>query len=195
VQNTPAAFVKSVKVNTVDNRKARLLFLLLVLKQATVLKALAWLLIAKEPIHCLHSKWTRISKDIMNTKKSTVDTYNGQALEAVPELKSVVDKYAVCVMLGDEIVGHLKKGRTGRFAKTVFYFLRADEKCSCTAIVKGKAVNLGDGEGMQVPCILHFKGTNKFIDVLRQQLQTFQTFQTDDRFVACLLSFFVYAVK
>ena len=61
----------------------------------------------------------------------------------------MVDKYAVCVMLGDEIVGHLKKGRTGRFAKTVFYFLRADEKGSCTAIVKGKAVNLGDGEGMQ----------------------------------------------
>ena len=66
-----------------------------------------------------------------------------QALKAVPEPKNVVDKYVVCVMLGDKIVGHLKKGRTGRFAKTVFYFLRADEKGSCTAIVKGKAVNLG----------------------------------------------------
>ena len=65
----------------------------------------------------------------------------------------------------------LKKGRTGGFAKTVFYFLRADEKGSCIAIVKGKAVNLGDGEGMQVPCTLHFKGTTKFIDVLRQQFQ------------------------
>ena len=74
-------------------------------------------------------------------------------------------------MLSDEIVGHLKKGRTGRFAKTVFYFMRADEKGSCTAIVKGKAVNLGDGEGMQVSCTLHFKGTTKFIDVLQQQLQ------------------------
>ena len=90
-----------------------------------------------------------------------------QALKAVPEPKNVVDKYAVCVMLGAEIVGHLKKGRTGRFAKTVFYFLKG----SCTAIVKGKAINLGDGEGMQVPCTLHFKGTTKFIDVLRQQLQ------------------------
>ena len=44
--------------------------------------------------------------------------------------------------------GYLKKGRTGRFAKTVFYFLRADEKGSCTAAVKGKAVNLENGEGM-----------------------------------------------
>ena len=77
--------------------------------------------------------------------------------------------HAVCVMLiRDEIVGHLKKGRTGRFAKTVFYLLRADKKGSCTALVKGKAVNPWDGE---VPCTLHFKGTAKFIDVLRQQLQ------------------------
>ena len=94
-----------------------------------------------------------------------------QALKAIPEPKNVVDKYAVCVMLGDEIVGHLKKGRTGRFAKTVFYFLRADEKGLCVAIVKRKAVNFGDGEGMQVLCTHHFKGTTKFIDVLRQQLQ------------------------
>ena len=71
-----------------------------------------------------------------------------QALKAVLEPENVVDKYALCVMLGDEIIGHLKKGRTGRFAKTVFYFLRADEKGSCTAKVKGKAVNLGDGTGM-----------------------------------------------
>ena len=95
-----------------------------------------------------------------------------QALKAVREPKHVADKCAVCAMLGEEIVGHLKKGRTRRFAKTVFYFLRADEKGSCTAIVNGKAVNLGDGETMQVPCTLHFNGTaTKFIDVLRQQLQ------------------------
>ena len=35
----------------------------------------------------------------------------------------------------------------GRFAKTVFYFLRADAYSSYTVIIKGKAVNLGDGEG------------------------------------------------
>ena len=44
-------------------------------------------------------------------------------------------------------------------------------KGSFIAIVKGRAVNLGDGEGMQVPCTLHFKGTTKFTDVLRQQIQ------------------------
>ena len=64
-------------------------------------------------------------------------TKNGTKENACP--KNVVDKYAVCLMLGDEIVGHLKKGRTGRFAKTVFYFLRADQKGSCTAITLGMA--------------------------------------------------------
>ena len=69
------------------------------------------------------------------------------------------------------MVYDLKKGRTGRFAKTFFDFFRADMKGSCIAIVKSKAVNLGDGEGIQVPCTLHFKEATKFIDVLRQQLQ------------------------
>ena len=41
---------------------------------------------------------------------------------------------------------------------TCFYFLRADKKNDCTVVVTGKAINRGDGEGMQVPCTLNFKG-------------------------------------
>ena len=37
-----------------------------------------------------------------------------QAPKAVLEAKNVVDKCAGCVMLGDEIVGHLKKGSLNR---------------------------------------------------------------------------------
>ena len=34
------------------------------------------------------------------------------------------DKFAVAVIGGSEsVVGHLMKGKTGRFAKTIFYFL------------------------------------------------------------------------
>ena len=77
-------------------------------------------------------------------------------LKAKIELTNIVDKYAVCVLLHDRVVGHLKRGKSGRFAKTIFYFLRADTYSSCTVIIKGKAVNLGDGEGMQVPCKLKF---------------------------------------
>ena len=89
-----------------------------------------------------------------------------ETLKAVPQATNVVDEYAVCIVLGDEIVGHLKEGKTGRFAGTISYFLWGDKKGPCAAIVKGKAVNFGDGEGMQVPCTLHFKGTKKFINAL-----------------------------
>ena len=67
---------------------------------------------------------------------------------------NVVDKYAVCVKKNNMIVGHLPLGKNGRFAKTIFYFLRADIYAKCKVIITGKEVNLGDGEGMQVPCLL-----------------------------------------
>ena len=78
----------------------------------------------------------------------------------------------MCVLSGDDIVGHLKKEKNGQFAKTVFYFLRGDKDCSCSVIVRGKPINLGDGEGMQVPCTLHFMGQKAFIKVLRKQLSS-----------------------
>ena len=34
------------------------------------------------------------------------------------------------------------------------FFLRADQYSYCHAVVKGKPVNLGDGDGMQVLCTL-----------------------------------------
>ena len=57
---------------------------------------------------------------------------------------------AVCVKKDKKLVGHLKKGKSGRFAKTLFYFLKADPFSSCHAEIAG--ANLGDREGLQVPC-------------------------------------------
>ena len=91
-------------------------------------------------------------------------------LSAVPEPRNIVDKYAVSVQRDDEVVGHLMKGKSGRFAKTIFYFLRADKKNDCTVVVTGKAINRGDKEGMQVPCTLNFKGHRKWIDILKKEL-------------------------
>ena len=43
---------------------------------------------------------------------------------------------------------------------------------NCTVVVTGKAVDRGDGEGMQVPCTLHFKGARRFIiDIISSQFQ------------------------
>ena len=58
------------------------------------------------------------------------------------------------------------KGKSGRLAKTILYFLRAGKKNNCTVVVTDKEVNPGDGEGMEVPsCTLHFKGHQKFIEI------------------------------
>ena len=82
-----------------------------------------------------------------------------------------MDKYTVCVKKENEIVGQLPLGKDGKFAKTVFYFLRADEYGSCNVLIKGKPVNLGDGDGMQVSCTLNFVGRKKFICILQKTLK------------------------
>ena len=75
---------------------------------------------------------------------------SGRRLKAKIEPTNIVDRYAVCVLLYDRVVGHFKPGKSGRIARAI-YFLRADTYSACTVTIKGKAVNLGDGEGMQVP--------------------------------------------
>ena len=81
-----------------------------------------------------------------------------------------MDKFPVCVKINEKIVGHLKKGTSGRFAKTIFYSLRSDAYSSAWIKVTGKRCNLGDGEGMQLPCKLSLSGQPKFISLLRKGL-------------------------
>ena len=83
--------------------------------------------------HEYKSIWTPKVWEVLSTKR---------------EPKNVIDKYAVCVKKNNEIVGHLPLGKNGKFAKTVFYFWSADEHGLCIVLVKGKPVNLGDGDGM-----------------------------------------------
>ena len=47
-----------------------------------------------------------------------------------------MDKYAVCVLKNNDIVGHLTNEKNGKFVKTIF-FLRADQYSYCHAVVKG----------------------------------------------------------
>ena len=91
---------------------------------------------------------------------------------AIPEPSNVVDKYAVCVFNDGEVVGHLKRGKSGRFAKIIFYFLETDKHSSCSVAIKaGKAVNFGDGEGMQIPSKLTLSGQEKFVNILKKELE------------------------
>ena len=81
------------------------------------------------------------------------------------------NKYAVCVKKENRIVGHLALGKSGKFAKTIFYFLKADELSCCKTVVTGELVNLGDGDGMQVLCKLMFTGVKKCIEILQKHLK------------------------
>ena len=80
-----------------------------------------------------------------------------------------MDKFTVCVKINEKFVGHLKKGTSGRFAKTIFYFLRSDAYSSTWVKVTDKRCNHGDGEGMQVPCKLSLSEQPKFVSLLRKE--------------------------
>ena len=58
----------------------------------------------------------------------------GEFLSCEREPDNPLDKYAVCVKK-EKIVGHLPLGKSRKFAKTIFYFLRADELSSCKIVV------------------------------------------------------------
>ena len=65
----------------------------------------------------------------------------GENLSTRPEPENEIDKYTVAVTRDARVIGHLEKGKTGQYAKTVFYFLRAYPMNTATT---GKRVNFGD---------------------------------------------------
>ena len=81
-----------------------------------------------------------------------------------------VDKYGADVKKNNVVVGHLPHGCSGKSAKTISYFLCADDWREWKVTVTGKPVNRRDGDGMQVPCLLKFHGQKIIIGILKQQL-------------------------
>ena len=66
---------------------------------------------------------------------------------------NALDKYAIAVKRKrSQVVSHFPLGKSGKFVRTVFYFLKASKNNDCIALVFGKPVNQGDGKGMKVPC-------------------------------------------
>ena len=51
----------------------------------------------------------------------------------------------------------------------IFYFLRADQGAECKGT--DKEVNLGDGDGRQVPCKLKVSGPRKMVEILCRNIQ------------------------
>ena len=79
----------------------------------------------------------------------------GEKLTGVMESNNLMDKYAVAVKRSDEsIVRHLPCGKCGIFAKTIFYFLKANKKRVIKVLEK--AINGDDGLEMKDLCRLLF---------------------------------------
>ena len=98
-------------------------------------------------------KMEKFSKLDQNQKTKYVSMTNTQS-----QLKDVV-------MLLDIF---LKEGAV--LPKTVSNFLRASNGNCYRVELTGKRVNLGDAEGLQIPCILHFSGEAKFVSKLKDIL-------------------------
>ena len=66
-------------------------------------------------------------------------------------------------------------GKIGTFAKAIFYFfyfLREDKYSIREVVIKGNPVNLGNGEGLQVPSKSKWTGGSKFVNILQNFFKT-----------------------
>ena len=96
---------------------------------------------------------------------------NNEILKVEMEPTNKMDKFAAAVIKDKKTIGHLPKGKTGRLSKTIYYFLKVENNNDCQVeILDCKAVNLGDGMGMRIPCTLLFSGQSDFIDILSNEL-------------------------
>ena len=94
-----------------------------------------------------------------------------EKLNVLMEPNDRVDKFPVYVKKYQAVVGYLKKGDSGKFAKTIFYFLRRDIYCNCYVEISEKRCNLKDGEGLQVPWEIIITGQKKYVNILTHELQ------------------------
>ena len=94
-----------------------------------------------------------------------------EKLNVLMEPNDRVDKFPVYVKKYQAVVGYLKKGDSGKFAKMIFYFLRRDIYCNCYVEISEKRCNLKDGEGLQVPWEIMITGQKKYVNILKHELQ------------------------
>ena len=72
----------------------------------------------------------------------------GESLDAQIEPNNPADKRFVFKRKSGKVVGHLTTGSTGRFAKTIFFYLKGDPYSKAKTITSERRCNLRDGEGL-----------------------------------------------
>ena len=120
---------------------------------------------AKNPIFQEFNFSIELELEFILIKKFDVEShikgYDASMNEWTPEIGGIlknrlepekaVDWFAVAVEKEDQIVALLNKTNSGRFAKIIFFFLCANHgNTTCHVEVRGKMVNLCDGQGLHV---------------------------------------------
>ena len=90
--------------------------------------------------------------------KETWTPFVGEKLDTAMQPNNVKDKYAVAIFQEGKkkVIGHISLEKSGKFAKTIFYFLKTAKKTRYQIIVHGRAVSQNDGLRMKVPSRLLF---------------------------------------
>ena len=79
----------------------------------------------------------------------------------------------MAVLKDIQVVGYLNKGKSGRYARTIFYFLSAYQSNSTVVTVKAKRTNYEDRQGLHIPCKIKFKEETKCFKILQEQLNLY----------------------
>ena len=91
-----------------------------------------------------------------------------EMLRLIPEPTNSVDRNAVAVMKGGQIVGHVPFN----LSPIISLFLRRD--VNKTRVTGGK-VNRGAGYGLEIQCVYQFYGPKPYIDKLREVIDSLKT--------------------
>ena len=126
---------------------------------------------SKEPMEVILLTYFEIESTVMgfHVYRNNREPVIGEVLKTCMEPQNEVDKCAAAVVDNESnVIGHLPKGKSGKYAKTIFYFLKTDPFNICHVKITGKAVNLGDNKRMKIPCLLQFTGNCKMMNILQE---------------------------
>ena len=102
--------------------------------------------------HVYRNNWEPVMREVLKTCMKPLNE---------------VDMYAVAFDDKNDINGYLPNEKSGRYANTIFYFLRSDLLNICNVKITGKAVNLGDSNGMRIPWLLQINAICKMMKILQ----------------------------
>ena len=121
------------------------------------------LCLKKMPFVMLKSNEMEAFVMVYHVYKETWKLFVGEKLDTTMQPSNVKNKYAVTFFQEGKkkVIVHLPLGKSGRFPKTIFYFLTVAKENRYQIIVHGKAVNQNDGLGMKVTSRLLFTAKKK----------------------------------